>query len=100
MPAESVKQRRFFGIVKGIKSREIVKSFSAKAAKVAKMMKMKAIKHFAKTKEGGLPMRKKKSNPGSNSTETNRRFPNIQDVSEMIKKRKKKRSKFLEELDK
>ena len=100
MPAESIKQRKFMGIVKGIKTGEIAKSFSAKAAKVAKTMKMKAIRHFAKTKEGGLPMRKKKSNPGSNSTETKKRFPSIYDVAQQIKERKKKRSKILEEIGK
>jgi hypothetical protein len=62
MPAVSKKQRRFLGIAHAIKKGKLPKTFSTEAAKVAKTMKAKELKHFAKTKEKGLPLRKKRKN--------------------------------------
>lgn len=58
MPAVSKKQRRLMGIAEAIKKGKLKKSFSKKAAEIAKKMKAKALRHFAKTKEKGLPKRK------------------------------------------
>ena len=57
MPSVSLKQRRLMGIAHAIKTGKLKKSFSKKAAKVAANMKAKALRHFAKTKEKGLPKR-------------------------------------------
>ena len=61
MPAKSVKQRRFFGIVKSIKSGKTKQAYSPSAAKAARTMSMKAVRHYAKTKEKGLPLKANKS---------------------------------------
>jgi len=60
MPARSVKQRKFMGIALAIKKGKTSKSYSKAAAKAAGTMSEKALKHFAETKESGLPKRKKK----------------------------------------
>lgn len=60
MPAKSIKQRRFLGIAYAIKKGKLPKSFSPAAAKAARTMKAKALRHYAKTKEKGLPLRKKR----------------------------------------
>lgn len=60
MPAKSRVQRKFFGIALAIKKGKTPKAYSPEAAKVAKSMSKKALKHFAKTKEKGLPKRKRK----------------------------------------
>lgn len=60
MPAKSRVQRKFMGIAHAIKKGKLPKSISPEAAKVAKTMKAKELKHFAKTKEKGLPLRKKR----------------------------------------
>lgn len=60
MPAESVKQKRFMGIALGIKKGKTPKTYSPEAAKAAEAMSKKALEHFAKTKEKGLPKRKKR----------------------------------------
>ncbi len=60
MPARSVKQRKFLGIALSIKKGKTPKSYSPEAAEAAKTMSRKALEHFAKTKEKGLPRRKKR----------------------------------------
>ena len=60
MPAKSVKQRRFLGIALAMKKGKTPKSYSPEAAKAAETMSKKALEHFAKTKEKGLPKRKKR----------------------------------------
>lgn len=57
MPAVTIAQRQFLGIAHAIKTGKLPKSYSKKAAKVAANMKAKALRHFAKTKEKGLPKR-------------------------------------------
>ena len=61
MPSVSKVQRRFMGIVKSIKSGKTKPSYSPGAAKAARTMSTKSIRHYAKTKERGLPLRTKKS---------------------------------------
>lgn len=65
MPSVSKAQRKFFGIVNAIKKGELAKSYSKEAAKVARTLKDVAIKHFAETKESGLPQ--KTDNSGNNT---------------------------------
>jgi hypothetical protein len=60
MPAVSKAQRRFFGIVKSIKSGKTKPSYSSHAAKAARTMSMKSVRHYAKTKERGLPLKVKR----------------------------------------
>lgn len=60
MPAKSRSQRRFFGIALGIKRGKTPKKYSKEAAKAAKSMSKKHLSHFAKTKEKGLPVRRKR----------------------------------------
>jgi hypothetical protein len=93
MPAVSKKQQRFFGIVRrGMKAGKVPKSYSTKAAKAAKTMSLKAVRHFAKTEQSGLP--EKKNNPGpSNGT-----FPSIQDAVRAIRNRKKRQQDIMKEL--
>ncbi len=56
MPAKSVRQRQFFGLVHGIQKGEVdPKDVSADIKKVAKTMKKKDVKDFASTKHTGLP---------------------------------------------
>lgn len=62
MPAKSRSQRKFFGIALAVKKGKTPKSYSPEATKAAKSMSKKALKHFAKTKEVGLPKRKNPSN--------------------------------------
>lgn len=54
MPATSEKQRKLFGIAKSIKQGKTPKSYSPKAAKIAKDLPEKEIDKFA-TKEGEEP---------------------------------------------
>lgn len=60
MPARSKKQKRFMGIALAIKKGKTPRSYSPEATRAAQTMSEKALKHFAKTKEKGLPKRKKK----------------------------------------
>lgn len=60
IPSVSKNQRKFMGIALAIKKGKASKSYSPEAAKAAKTMSKKALEHFAKTKEAGLPKRKKK----------------------------------------
>lgn len=60
MPAVSKAQRKFLGIALAIKKGKLSKKYSKEAAKAAKSMSAKALKHFAKTKEKNLPKRKRK----------------------------------------
>lgn len=60
MPAVSVKQKRLMGIAYAIKKGKTPKTYSPEAARAAKSMSKKALCHFAKTKESGLPKRKRK----------------------------------------
>ena len=57
MPAESVKQHNFMGLVKAIKEGK-ANNASPKAEKAAKGMSMKQVDEFASTKEKGLPEKK------------------------------------------
>jgi hypothetical protein len=56
MPAKSIKQKRLMSMALAAKKG---KGASAKVKKVAKSMTKKSLKDFAKTKEKGLPMKKK-----------------------------------------
>jgi hypothetical protein len=60
MPAKSRSQRKLMGIALAIKKGKTPKSYSLEAAKAAKSMSKKALKHFAKTKETNLPQRRRK----------------------------------------
>ena len=60
MPAKSKNQRKFMGIALAIKKGKTSKSYSPEATRAAETMSRKALEHFAKTKESGLPRRKKK----------------------------------------
>ena len=60
MPAKSKVQRRFLGIALAIKKGKTPKTYSPEAAKAANTMSKKALEHFARTKEKGLPKRKKR----------------------------------------
>ena len=60
MPAKSKVQRRFLGIAYAMKKGKLKKSYSPEAAKAAKSMSKKALRHFAKTKEKRLPSKRKK----------------------------------------
>ena len=51
MPAKSKKQRRFMGIVHAIKTGKTKPSYSPAAAKAARSMSLKSIKHFARKRE-------------------------------------------------
>lgn len=58
MPAESKAQRRFLGIALAMKKGKVPKAYSPEAMEAAKSISEKALEHFAKTKEKGLPKRK------------------------------------------
>lgn len=58
MPAVSKKQRKFMGMVHAVQKGDI-KAPSKEISKAAGSMTAKQSKDFAKTKEKGLPMRKK-----------------------------------------
>ena len=60
MPAKSVKQRRFMGMVRAVQKGEM-KAPSPEIASAAKDMSAKAVKEFAKTKEKELPMKKEET---------------------------------------
>ena len=60
MPAVSKKQKRFLSIALAIKKGKASKSYSPEATKAAKSMTKKALEHYAKTSEKGLPLRKKR----------------------------------------
>ncbi|MDO9566669.1 MAG: DUF3008 family protein [Candidatus Desulfaltia sp.] len=60
MPAKSVKQKRFLSIALAIKKGKLSKKYSPEAAKAARSMSEKALLHYNKTKEKGLPLRKKR----------------------------------------
>lgn len=60
MPAKSKVQRKFMGIALAIKKGKTPKSYSPEASKAAKTMRIKELEYFAKTKEKGLPKRKKR----------------------------------------
>ena len=57
MPAKSVKQRRFMGMVRAVQKGEM-EAPSPEIAAAAKDMGAEAVKKFAKTKEKNLPMKK------------------------------------------
>jgi hypothetical protein len=60
MPAESVAQRRLFGIVRGLQEGTVDKSkVSGEVKEVAKEVSPEQADHFAKTPEKGLPEKKK-----------------------------------------
>lgn len=51
MPAKTSKQRKFLGIALAIKRGKTPKAYSPEAAKAAKTMSEKALRHFAKKKK-------------------------------------------------
>ena len=57
MPAKSVKQRRFMGMVRAVQKGEM-EAPSPEIASAAKDMGAEAVKKYAKTKEKNLPMKK------------------------------------------
>jgi hypothetical protein len=57
MPAKSIKQQRFFGMVRAAQKGEM-KNPSPEVAQAASSMKKKDAKDFASTKHKGLPMKK------------------------------------------
>lgn len=59
MPAKSKKQRKFMGMVHAVQKGDIAAP-SEKVAKAAKSMSKSSARDFTKTKEKGLPTRKKK----------------------------------------
>lgn len=93
MPAKSVKQRRFFGIAESIKKGKTPASYSPAAAKVAKTMKLKAIRHYTRTKEKGLPGKVKKTQVASKENPFS-----FRDLIKKIRTLKKKRGLTMEEL--
>ena len=60
MPAVSKSQRRLMGMAEAVKKGELPADKYPGAAKVAKSMSLSDLSHYATTKEGGLPERKKK----------------------------------------
>ena len=60
MPAKSVKQKRLMSIALAIKKGKVPKKYSKAATKAAKTMSEKSLRHYAKTKEKGLPKKKRK----------------------------------------
>ena len=56
MPAKSIKQQRFMGMVR--RAQKTGQAASPEVAEVAASMKKKAVKDFASTKHKGLPMKK------------------------------------------
>ena len=93
MPAKSVKMRRFMGIVKGIQSGKTKPSYSAKAAKAARTMSAKAVSHFARTKESGLPEKVKKTQVVSKGSPFS-----LRDLIKKTRKRKKTKEDIMKEL--
>lgn len=61
MPAKSKKQRRAAGIARAAQKGEIPKSKLRGASKQMAKMPASSLRKFAKTKEKGLPSRKKKT---------------------------------------
>jgi len=58
MPAKSIKQQRFFGMVRATQKGEM-ENPSSEVAQAAATMSKSDVKKFAKTKHKGLPMKKK-----------------------------------------
>ena len=58
MPAKSIKQRKFMGMVMAAKKGKL-KDPSEAVTKIAKSMSKKQVEKFAKTKEKGLPIKVK-----------------------------------------
>ncbi len=63
MPAKSVQQRKFFGMVAAAKKGKL-KNVSPAIKKAAKSMSKKQADEFAKTKEKGLPIKVKTKSKG------------------------------------
>mgnify|MGYP000704496324 CR=1 FL=1 len=93
MPAVSRKQRRFMGIEESIKKGKTSPSYSPGAAKAAKTMKLKSIRHFTKTKESGLPEKVKKTRVASKESPFS-----FRDLIQKTRKRKKKKEDIMKEL--
>ena len=70
MPAKSKKQRRFMGMVHAIQRGASIPNASAKVKSAAKNMSKESVKEFAKTKEKGLPEKKKKKKKPSHFGDT------------------------------
>lgn len=60
MPAKTVKQQQFFGIVEAIKKGTFKGKPRAAALEAAQTMTDKSVHDFASTKHKGLPLRAKK----------------------------------------
>ena len=58
MPAKSIKQQRFFGMVRAAQKGEM-ENPSSEVSQAAASMSKSDVKKFAKTKHKGLPMKKK-----------------------------------------
>ena len=67
MPAKSIAQQKFFGMVHAAQKGE--KAASPEVAKVAKSMKKKDAKDFASTKHKGLPYKKKEKHESMSAEE-------------------------------
>lgn len=93
MPAISKTQRKFFGIVKSIKSGRTKPSYSRAAAKAARTMSIKNIRHFAKTKESGLPEKVKKTRVASKENPFS-----LRDLIRKTRERKKTKEDIMKEL--
>lgn len=59
MPSKSIKQQRFFGMVRAYQKGEL-KNASPAIKKAAKSMDEEEVKHFAETKHKNLPKKVKK----------------------------------------
>lgn len=59
MPAKSKQQRKFMGVVRAIQKGTFKGKPSEEARKAARTMEPSDVRDFAKTKEKGLPFKKK-----------------------------------------
>ena len=90
MPAKSIKQQRFFGMVRAAQKGEM-KNPSPEVAQAASSMKKKDAKDFASTKHKGLPMKKEEFDLGEGMSlkdfKANRRKLKRKEASDDAKKR-------------
>ena len=92
MPAVSMKQQRFFGIVRAIQKGEMAPT-SPETAKAAATMKKKDVKDFASTDHKGLPEKKKEVNETAYYKSDSKYQKKISDENKRNKE-KDKRMKF------
>jgi hypothetical protein len=79
--------------MKGIKAGTTKPSYSPAAAKAARTMSMKSIRHYASTKEKGLPEKVKKTQVASKENPFS-----FRDLIKKTRKRKKKKEDIMKEL--